>query len=348
MSPRFYQQMATISFNLANAQYNELVQRLYGLRVAGTGFSMTGFADNTMVLEGQGDGEKNPKNDILRPGLDRHWGMFVDGNGIFANANSANMLPGYNFQSGGITTGLTYKWNESFGSGIYAGYQGAYSKNNGLGTLIDNAVKFGLFGSYGTPDGKGLYADGLIGGGYNNYQVSRSIQFGSINRTANSTPGAGELDSMLAAGYNWRKGNWSFGPVGSLQYTYFGVNSFSETGAQSLNQNNQGWNASSMVSSLGANCAYSWQANRNLMVVPQINLAWQHEFLQNPYAINTTMGGTPYSNWSAVPNRDTLYTGVGVTLEYKKTWNTAFFYNAAAGNQNITSQNIFWSAGLKF
>jgi hypothetical protein len=84
------------------------------------------------------------------------------------------------------------------------------------------------------------------------------------------------------------------------------------------------------------------------MVVPQINLAWQHEFLQNPYAINTTMGGTPYSNWSAVPNRDTLYTGVGVTMEYKKTWNTAFFYNAAAGNQNITSQNIFWSAGLKF
>ena len=348
MSPRFYQQMATISFNLANAQYNELVQRLYGLRVAGTGFSMTGFADNTMVLEGQGDGENNPKNDILRPGLDSHWGMFLDGNGIFAKANSGNMLPGYNFESGGITTGLTYKWNESFGSGIYAGYQGAYSKNNGLGTLIDNAVKFGLFGAYGTPDGKGLYADGLIGGGYNNYQVSRTIQFGSINRTANSTPGAGELDSMLAAGYNWRKGNWSFGPVGSLQYTYFGVNSFNETGAQSLNQNNQGWNASSMVSSLGANCAYSWQAKKDIMVVPQINLGWQHEFLQNPYAINTTMGGTPYSNWSAVPNRDTLYTGVGVTLEYKKTWNTAFFYNAAAGNQNITSQNIFWSAGLKF
>jgi len=349
MSPRFYQQMATISFNLANAQYNELVQRLYGLRVAGTGFSMTGFDENTaMPQENPGKSVVDPKKDILRPGLDNRWGMFVDGNGIFANANSANMLPGYNFESGGITTGLTYKWNDSVGTGIYAGYQGAYSKNNGLGTLIDNAVKFGLFGAYGTPDGKGLYADGLIGGGYNNYQNSRSIQFGSINRTANSSPGAGELDSMLAAGYNWRKGNWSFGPVGSLQYTYFGVNSFNETGAQSLNLNNQGWNASSMLSSVGANCAYSWEANRNLMVVPQINLAWQHEFLQNPYAINSTMGGTPYSNWSAVPNRDTLYTGVGVTMEYKKTWNTAFFYNAAAGNQNLESQNIFWSAGVKF
>jgi hypothetical protein len=39
---------------------------------------------------------------------------------------------------------------------------------------------------------------------------------------------------------------------------------------------------------------------------------------------------------------------VGVTVDIGKRWNTSFFYNAAAGNQNLTSQNIFWSAGLKF
>jgi hypothetical protein len=348
ISPRFYQQLSTIAFNLANAQNNELIQRMFGLRVSGTGLSMSGFADNMPILEGQGDGVLDAKKDILRPGADTHWGIFVDGNGIFGQANSGNMLPNYNFQSGGVTTGLTYQWNDTFLTGIYAGYQGAYAKNNGLGTLIDNSVRFGVIGTYGTASGKGFYADGLIGGGYNNYQVSRSIQFGSINRTANSSPGAGELDSMLAAGYNWRKGNWSFGPVGSFQYTYFGMNGFNETGAQSLNLNSQGWNASSMVSSLGGNCAYSWQAKPKLMVVPQINLAWQHEYLQNPYAINSTMGGTSFSNWSATPNRDTLYTGVGVTLEYKKRWNTAFFYNAAAGNSDLVSQNIFCSLGYKF
>jgi hypothetical protein len=39
---------------------------------------------------------------------------------------------------------------------------------------------------------------------------------------------------------------------------------------------------------------------------------------------------------------------VGVTVEFNKKWNTSFFYNAAAGNNNLTSQNIFWSLGLKF
>jgi hypothetical protein len=84
--------------------------------------------------------------------------------------------------------------------------------------------------------------------------------------------------------------------------------------------------------------------------VPQISLNWQHEFLQNPYAINGNLGGASptFSNWSASGIRDYLYTGVGFTVEFSKKWNTSFFYNAVAGNQNLTSQNIFWSAGVKF
>jgi T5SS/PEP-CTERM-associated repeat protein len=361
--PTFYQQIATIAFNNANAQNMQLVQRLWGLRVAeGGGFSMSGLADNIPILEGQGDGSTgkgvlDSKKDILRPGLDNHWGMFVDGNGIFAQANSGNMLPGYNSQSGGVTTGLTYKWNENVGTGIYCGYQGTYTKSgadgSGLGTgsrLIDNAVRFGVFGTYGQKDGKGLFVNALAGGGYHNFQATRVIQYAGMNRTANSAPGAGELDTMLAAGYDIKKGKFTFGPTASLQYTYLGVNSLNETGAQSLSFNSGGWNSSSMLSSVGAHAAYSWVASKNILVVPQVNLSWQHEFMQNPYAISGNLGGTSptFSNWSATPIRDFLYTGVGFTVEFAKKWNTSFFYNAAAGNSDLVSQNIFWSAGVKF
>jgi len=364
--PTIYQSLATIAFNSANAQNSELVQRLWGLRVAGTGFSISGFADNTAILEGQGDGGvMDAKKDILRPGADSHWGMFVDGNGIFAQSTSANMLPTYNFESGGITTGFTYKWNENFGTGIYAGYEGTYAKyNNGGGvgggsSLIDNSARFGIFGTYGQKNAKneavGFYADAMAGGGYNNYAMTRNIAFGSstnsttFNRTATSSPGAGELDTMLAGGYDVKRGNWTFGPTASLQYTYLGVNSVNEAGAQSLDFSSGGWNSSSLLSSLGAHAAYNWQVNKNVLVVPQINLSWQHEFMQNPYAINGSLGGSPnFSNWSAAPIRDTLYTGIGFTVEFAKRWNTSFFYNAAAGNANLTSENIFWSAGVRF
>ena len=361
--PTMYQSMATIAFNQANALNMQLNQRLWGLRVAeGGGFTMSGM-DNMPMLEGQGDGAGSgkgvldSKKDILRPGADNHWGMFVDANGIFANANSGNMLPGYNSESGGVTTGLTYKWNENFASGLYCGYQGTYSKmganGSGLGTgssLIDNAVRFGVFGTYGGKDGKGFYGNALAGGAYHNYQATRVIQYTGMNRTANSAPGAGELDTMLATGYDIQKGKFTFGPTASLQYTYLGVNPVNESGAQSLNFNSSGWNSSSMLSSVGAHAAYNWQAGKNVVVVPQISLNWQHEFLQNPYDITGNLGGTSptFSNTSATGIRDYLYTGVGFTVELNKKWNTSFFYNAAAGNSDLTSQNIFWSAGLKF
>ena len=366
IAPTIYQSVATIAFNAANALNSGLIQRLWGLRVAGGGFSMSGFADNTPVYEDpqpSSDGKdfKNPvsskdykqplsaRKDILSPCADNHWGMFVDGNGIFAQANSANMLPNYNSQSGGVSTGLTYKWNECFGTGIYSGYEGSYARYSGANRLIDNAVLFGIFGSYGQSNGKGFFAETLVGGGYHNYNVTRNIAFSTINRTATSAPGAGEMNALFAGGYDLKLGNWTFGPQASLQYTYLRVNQLNEIGAQSLDFNSAGWNSSSMLSSVGVNGAYSWQANRQLMVVPQISLTWQHEFMQNPYSINGSMGGSPnFSNWSATPTRDFLYTGIGVTFEFAKKWNTSLFYNAAAGNQNLVSQNVYWSAGLRF
>ncbi len=368
--PTMYQSLATIAFNLANAQNMELVQRLWGQRVAGTGFSSAGLPPNSPVYqESEGKNPVSSKNpvasrrsakDILAPGEDNHWGMFVDGNGIFAQANSANMLPGYNSQSGGVTAGLTYLWNRNFETGLYAGYEGTYAKyganGSGLGVgsrLIDNAVRFGVFGTYGQKgvagESIGFHGVALAGGAYNSYQVTRMIQFQGLNRTANSSPGAGELDTLLGGGYDWKKGNFVYGPTASLQYTYLGVNGVGETGAQSLNFNSSGWNTASMLSSVGAHAAYTWQASRNIVVLPQISLNWQHEFLQDPYAINGNLGGSPtFANWSATGIRDYLYTGVGFTVEFAKRWNSSLFYNASAGNADLVSQNVFWSAGVTF
>lgn len=349
--PTLYQSLSTIAFNLANAQNNELIQRLWSLRIAGAGFTMNGFGDNMPLLQ-EAQGDKETKDDILIPGPDKHWGIFVDGNGIFAQANSGNMLPSYNSESGGVATGLSYQWNEHFSSGLYSGYEGSYTKYSGTapGTLVDNAVRFGLFGTYGEPDGKGFYLNGLVGGAYNNYNMQRNISFGTINRTATGTPGAGELDTMLASGYDFKRNNWTFGPTTSLQYTYLGVNPFNESGAQSLDLDANGWNTSSMIYSLGSHVAYNWQVNKNLIVIPQVSLNWQHEFLQNPYAINSTLNGNSptFSNWSSTPQRDSFFPSCSVMVALGDRWNTSLSYSVVAGNQDIISQNIFWNIEMKF
>jgi autotransporter-associated beta strand protein len=360
VQPTLYQSMSTIAFNLANAQNMELNQRLWGQRIAeGGGFAMSGFADSMPLLQENGGLDfKNPKHDaILQPGPDNRWGLFVDANGIFAQANSGNMLPGYNSESGGVTTGITFRVNPVISVGAYVGYEGSYNKYTGNNstavvsgsTLTDNSVRFGGFATYGHVDGRGFYINAMLGGAAHNYNVSRSINFPGINRTANSTPTAAELDSMLAAGYDFRKGKWTFGPIASAQFTGFAAAPFSETGAQSLDLNASGWNTASLLSSLGAHAAYTWQATHDLVVVPQISLSWQHEFMQNPYAINSSFGGSPsFSDLSNAPLRDFLYTGIGFTVQFKQIWNASIFYNAAAGNKDLQSQNIFFSLGFKF
>jgi len=356
--PTLYQSLSTIAFNIDNAQNQEMIQRLWGIRLAnaseqGGHFSMSGLAENTPLLAGEEN--KNVQDDILRPAPNKHWGIFVDGNGIFAKANSANLLPTYNAQSGGVTTGLSYAWNTCFTTGLYTGYEGVYSKYSGGSTLVDNQVNFGLFGTYGQKEGKGLFIDGLIGGAYDNYQMNRNISFGSgdnaLNRTAMGTPGAGELNTMVATGYDMKRGHFTFGPLSSLQYQYFGTSPFTESGADSLNLAANAWNTSSMIFSLGSHLAYNWQVTKNLLVIPQVSLNWQHQFLENPYTINSTLnsGSSPsFANTSSAPLRDTLYTGLGFTIEMGKRWESSFFYNAAAGNQDVVSQNIFWSLGCKF
>lgn len=351
ISPALYTTLATLAFNSAVAQYNEMVQRLGNIRVAGIGFSSMGI-NNSPIM----DDSKNPKSsekDILIPAVDNHWGCFVDGNGIFANVNINNQLPGYSAQGGGVTIGADYKWNNEFSTGLYVGYEGYESKQSGGNYISDNGSRFGAFGTY---QRGGLFVNGIVGGDSHSYQVNRSIQFQGpssiaqgVNRIANSSPTAGEFDSMLATGYDVKRGNFTFGPITSLQYTYFGLQPFTESGAQSLDLSVQNANANSMVYSLGSHCFYTWQASKDLLVVPQINLGWQHEFLQNPYALNSSFGnGASFAYNSTTPLRDSLYTGIGFTINLNKKYDASFFYNASACNPDLVSQNFFVSLGTSF
>jgi outer membrane autotransporter protein len=174
---------------------------------------------------------------------------------------------------------------------------------------------------------------------------------------------------MLAGGYDFKVGGVTFGPTASLQYTYFQGNnktenisgsyqytlndsfgSYSSTNSYSDKARLSQYNTSSMLSGLGAHAAYTWTPSKRLLVIPQISLNWQHEFLQNRFSQTVSFNDGSSFKYSVgrEPILDTLYTGVGVTLEYAKRYNASFFYNTSAGNKYLVSQNIFLSAGIIF
>lgn len=345
MMPSQYSSLPSMAFNVVNALNSSMFQQLWVIRVNGRGFSST-LATNPMQAEMGGTDDMGVF--AINPSKETKWSSFVDGNGVFANASSTGSVQNYRSQSGGVSTGAAYSWNDAFATGVYVGYQGLQAEYNN-GRTIDNAVRFGVFGTYDLDD---FYINGLVGGAYHGYTVNRNINFGGLNRTATGRPGAGEFDLALGTGYDFDIGNFSWGPFTTMQYTYLGMQGFSETGAGALNLDVSPYDSSSLLYTLGAQAAYNWKVAKNVIITPTAFAGWQHEFLQNGYTINSTFatGGpaAPFNYNTASPARDNFYGGVGVTVGVGESWQATFIYSSFVGGQNQNSQNLYLGLGYKF
>ena len=346
MMPSQYASLPSMAFNVANALNSSMFQQLWVIRVNGKGFNAAGV--NLAPMQAEMGGTDDMGVFAINPSRDKKWSSFVDGNGVFANASSAGSVQNYRSQSGGVSTGAAYSWTDAFATGVYVGYQGLQAEYNS-GRTIDNAVRFGVFGTYDAGD---FYFNGLVGGAYHGYTVNRYINFGGLNRTATGRPGAGEFDLALGTGYDFDIGNFSWGPFTTLQYTYIGVQGFNETGAGALNLDVDPYNSSSLLYTLGAQAAYNWKVSDKVIITPTAFAGWQHEFLQNSYGINSTFatGGpaAPFNYNTSSPARDNFYGGVGVTVGVGESWQATFIYSASAANQDNSSQNLYLGLGYKF
>jgi T5SS/PEP-CTERM-associated repeat protein/autotransporter-associated beta strand protein len=346
MMPSIYSSLPTLAFNTANALNTKLFERIWLMQVAGlSGAAVAGDSPT-----------QNNDNNPLGLKADENWSPFVDANGIFASANSGGTLDTYNAQNGGVTTGGMYKFLPNLMAGAYAGYQYTHAGYDGSTSMEDNAARFGLLASWAGEtcyrNTDNIYLNGLVGGQMHNYNVDRQIVFSDINRTANATPTGGEFDSAVQVGYNVREGGFTFGPQASLQYTYLGVNSFDESGADSLDLNVDSFNSSSMMFTLGGQGAYRIEVDEDFAVIPMASASWQHECLQNPYGIQSAFAtGGPSESFnfqSSAPLRDFFYGGVGVGFAIGQNWQVTVLWNASAANADLASQNVYISAAARF
>ncbi len=350
ISPAFYETLGRITIEQSNAQGQMLQQRFGALRLGIGGFRQIGLdapiITESRRVEGKGFKEFKETRSIMEPAADNPWGVWVQGNGLFAKNSGLNGIPNFRFDNGGFLLGADYRWNDTLATGIYAGYQRIDARYDGGSKTRVNAARFGAYATLDT--GNGFYGNALLGGGFSDYEVRRRIDFGSIDRTARSNPQGGEFSAMLGTGYDWKAGNFTFGPVASGQYTYVNINDFTEEGARSLNLRINEQETHSLRSTLGARVAFSWLINENVALVPEGRITWQHEFLQDSRDIGAALDGGSGPGFNVVtmtPERDAVFAGVGLNLQVGQRWNANVYYNADFGRGDFKSQMI--SGGVK-
>ena len=254
ISPEGLTAFYEISFSNANIQRLNLEGRLDDIHNGSNGFSSNMKVNGATVnLEDRADADgKSSKavvEPILQPGPENRWGVWVTGFGDFVSVDGDANAKGYNFTTGGVSLGIDYRITDQLAIGVMGEYSHTWTSLNPSGHID---VDSGRGGVYATWFNHGIYLNGAIYGGHNNYDSSRSGLEGLAN---GSTEGA-EWSTFISGGYDFHFGPLTVGPIAALQYTYVNIDGFSENGSLAPMQIHSG-SAESLRSDVGFQSSFT-------------------------------------------------------------------------------------------
>ena len=276
-----------ISFSNANIQRLNLEGRLDDLRSGSNGFSSNMKVNGATVnLEDKatvdGKSSKNTVEQVLQPAAENRWGVWVTGFGDFVNVDADSNAKGYDFTIGGVSLGVDYRITDQLAIGVMGEYAHTWTSLQPSGNID---VDSGRGGVYATWFDRGIYLNGAIYGGHNVYSSSRS----SLGGLASGGTGGGEFSTFISGGYDFHLGSLTVGPIGSLQYTYVNIDSFSEKGSVAPLQF-PSQSADSLRTDVGFRAFYLWQIGK-ILVEPSLKAAWEHEFKYSALPITAGFDG---------------------------------------------------------
>ena len=340
----------TIGMSLANVQSLNLQRRTSDLRTGAKGFSAAGYHaagsgpnySGGYGVAGPSGNEGKDDKKMFAPTEDNRYGVFLTGVGEWVDVDGDGNARGYDVTTGGFTVGLDYKLSPNLAVGVSAGYAGTGADLTNGGRVFVNGGKLGVYGTYFTG---GFYVDAAVNGGYNSYDTKRS----ALQGTARGDTDGGELNALLGTGYDWQVGALSIGPTATFQYTYVGIDSFTENGSLApLNVASQG--AESLRTALGFKAAYDWRVG-GVIVKPEIRAAWQHEFGDDSFDVSSSFAGSANSGFTVRGpeiGRDSVLVGGGFAVLWNERTSTYVYYDGELGRERYKAHNVSGGVRIAF
>ncbi len=334
----------TLGVSEANIETANLSRRMEDIRAGSSGFRTTGFTINTgvpefsMGLAGPTGPEGKSGPSVIQPTPQNRWGFFVTGIGEFTKVDDTSIAHGYYLPTGGVIFGADYRVSPHFAIGLTGGY--AHTNGDLLYSSLD--VDGGTIGAYATVFGGGFYINGAATGVFKDYETHRDALLGVADGDTNGR----DFNALVAAGYEWKKGALTIGPTASFQYTYVEFDGFTEHGSLlPLTFNDQ--DANSSRTALGAKASYDWHLG-NILVRPELRVAWQHEFGDTEYSIVSSFANGAGNSFTVVGpqiGRDSLLIGAGAAVLFGERVSIYAYYDGELARTNYSSNNV--SAGVR-
>jgi outer membrane autotransporter protein len=336
-----------ISFSNANIQKLTLEGRLDDLRSGSSGFSSNMKVNGATVnLEDRADADgKSSKavvEPVLQPAPENRWGVWMTGFGDFVNVDGDGNAHGYDFTTGGVSLGIDYRITDQLAIGAMGDYSHTWTALQPSGHIDVDSGRGGL---YATWFSHGMYLNGAIYGGHNNYDSSRAALGGLAT---GGTEGA-EWSTFVSGGYDFHFSALSIGPIASLQYTDVGIDSFGEKGSLAPLQIHSD-SAESLRSDVGFRAFYQWQIGK-ILLEPSLRAAWEHEYKYSALPITAGFAGIPGPTATFFgPNEghDSAVISAGVSVRLTPAITTYLNYDGQLGRGNYDSNAVTGGVRVSF
>lgn len=357
---------------ISDAQFTNIKARIAALRSGTNGSSFGGLALNGpggsfplgLALNnmlGLADDKKDDKQEIGSD-FDR-WGFFAAGTFSHGNADPRSVVPGYGFQTNGVTAGVDYRFSDSWIAGVTGGFA-KYDSTLDAGGGHLNTQGWSL-SAYSTLYRKNSwYVDGVLTFGHNSFDISRHIFYSlttnagttTIDQQANSSSNGNSIEGAFTVGRDFQNGPWSFGPYLRATYTRLSFGTANETLISGLPGNGLGLviNSRDVTSDavvfggkLTFASSHSWG-----VLIPHMQFEWEHDFQDNPNNLEAHFLADPTATPIIVHGAkvDTDFGRLGFGLSFILTGGKSGFvyYEKTLGRDGITQDNLALGIRLEF
>jgi outer membrane autotransporter protein len=297
---------------------------------------------NGAAVNLDGKSSKSTVEQVLQPRSENRWGVWATGFGDFVNVDSDSNAKGYDFTTGGFSVGVDYRVTDQLAIGAMGEYAHTWTDLKPSG---DIDVDSGRGGVYATWFNHGIYLNGAIYGGHNNYSSSRS----ALGGMATGSTGGAEFSTFISGGYDLHCGQLTVGPIAALQYTYVNIDSFSENGSLAPLEIHSK-SAESLRSDLGFRASYSWQPGK-VLVEPSLRAAWEHEYKYSALPITAGFAGIPGPSatfFGPSEGHDSAILSAGVLVQWTPAVATYVNYDGQLGRDRYDSDAVTGGVRISF
>ena len=286
------------------------------------------------------------------------WSLLIDGTNTQATLNGTNNLASLDYNIFSSSYGLQYDFNRHWRAGAAFGYGRANLYNYEYANVrIDSSTYSGAAWGIYRPSESWTFT-ALAGYMNLQYESTRKINFGGLNRTANANWSGNGFTAALAAEYNWvlssNKSSRSavrIKPNTFLSYALHNQGAFSETGADSLNLALNAHTADSLIYGIGFQIETPIITGKTSRLIPRLSLGYEYDFNGNSneeHQLTASFAALPALGSMDVvgQNRGANALDVGLSMEYE-TSDAFSLYAGVGGGFWSNGNELSYGGGLK-